>query len=75
MNKFFVCSGEESREESQQDGIQGRESPTGEANVEPEDKCSRPEALEADRRLGLFTFNDGRGCSSLQWSWTGDKRT
>lgn len=48
--KFYVCVclGAESREESQQDGVQRRESPTGEAVVEPEDKHSRPEALVAD---------------------------
>ena len=47
LNSASVCPGEESGEEGQQDGVQGRESPTGEADVEPEDKHSGPEALAA----------------------------
>lgn len=42
------CLGEKSWEESQQDGVQGRKKPTGEAAVELENKYSRLEALVAD---------------------------
>lgn len=45
----LVLTGEASGEEDQQDGVQGGESAAGEADVEPEDKRSGPEALVADR--------------------------
>lgn len=48
-------TGAESREESQQDGVQGRKSQTGEADVEPENERSRPEALVAGCRRSART--------------------
>lgn len=51
----MFLTGEESREESQQAGVQGGESPAGEADVEPEDKRSGPEAVVADQRRSAHT--------------------
>lgn len=44
---FYVSTGEENGEKSQQDGVQAGESPTGKADVEPEDERSGPEAFIA----------------------------
>lgn len=45
----LVLTGEASGEEGQQDGVQGGEGAAGEADVEPENKRSGPEALAAGR--------------------------
>lgn len=45
----LVLTGEASGEEGQQDGVQGGEGAAGEADVEPENKRSGPEALVAGR--------------------------